>query len=205
MSMAAVQALGSAPAAPLAPGGREHGATAGSGRELAARAWRVLVGFVLSFGWISPAWTEELPEYRLKAAFLYNFALYTEWPAEVGSTLNLCVYGDDPFGAELNALNGKKVGGRSIAVQRVGKESLGGCQIVFIAQSAIASSARVLESLRSNAMLTVADSPASAPKGVALNMAMGDAKISFEVNLKALGSRLVLSSKLLRLARDIQQ
>ena len=63
----------------------------------------------------------------------------------------------------------------------------------------------MLEALRSSAMLTVADSPDSARKGVALNMAMGDAKISFEVNLKALGPRLALSSKLLRLAREIQQ
>ena len=167
--------------------------------------WRVLLGLALSVGWTSAAWAEELPEYRLKAAFLYNFALYTEWPADVGSTLNLCIYGDDPFGAEVDALNGKKVGGRSIAVQRVGKEALNGCQIVFVAQSAIAGSTRVLEALRSSAMLTVADSPDSARKGVALNMAMGDAKISFEVNMKALGPRLALSSKLLRLAREIQQ
>lgn len=167
--------------------------------------WRVLIGLALSFGWASSAWTEELSEYRLKAAFLYNFALYTEWPADVGSTLNICIYGDDPFGAEADALNGKKVGSRNIAVQRVGKESLNGCQIVFVAQSAIAGSARVLESLRNSPVLTVADSPDSARKGVALNMAMGDAKISFEVNLKALGPRLALSSKLLRLAREIQQ
>ena len=90
-------------------------------------------------------------------------------------------------------------------MQRVGKESLNNCQIVFVAQSALASAARVLEPLRSSATLTVADGIDSARKGVALNMAMGDAKISFEVNMKALGPRLALSSKLLRLARDIQQ
>ena len=164
-----------------------------------------MLGIVLSFAWLSPAWSEELPEYRLKAAFLYNFALYTEWPADVGPTLNLCIYGDDPFGAEVDALNGKKVGSRSIAVQRVGRESLGGCQMVFVAQSVLASATRVLEPLRNGAVLTVADSTEPARKSVALNMAMGEAKISFEVNLKALAPRLALSSKLLRLAREVQQ
>ena len=176
-----------------------------SGRGASDRLRRLLISVALGLSWLSPAWAEELPEYRLKAAFLYNFALYTEWPADVGSTLNLCIYGEDPFGAEVDALNGKRVGSRTIAVQRVGKEALNTCQIVFVAQSALASSARVLEPLRSSATLTVADGFDSARKGVALNMAMGDAKISFEVNMKALGPRLALSSKLLRLARDIQQ
>ena len=171
----------------------------------AGRLWRVLAGLVLAFGWLTPAGAQELPEYRLKAAFLYNFALYTEWPVEVGPTLNLCIYGDDPFGADVDALNGKRVGLRNIVVQRVAKEALNGCHIVFVAQSAIAGSARMLEALRNSSMLTVADSADSARKAVALNMVMGDDKISFEVNLKALGPRLALSSKLLRLARDIQQ
>ena len=168
-------------------------------------AWRLLLGVLLSFAWLGPAWCEELSEYRLKAAFLYNFALYTEWPADVGPTLNLCIYGDDPFGAEVDALKGKRVGSRSIAVQRVAREALTGCQMVFVAQSALAQSTRVLETLRSGAVLTVADSADAARKGVALNMAMGEAKISFEVNLKALAPRLALSSKLLRLAREVQQ
>ena len=195
--------LASAPArAASAPQARRRRDRAGARSRC---AWHALLGIVLSFAWLSPAWSEELPEYRLKAAFLYNFALYTEWPADVGPTLNLCIYGDDPFGAEVDALNGKKVGSRSIAVQRVGRESLGGCQMVFVAQSVLASATRVLEPLRNGAVLTVADSTEPARKSVALNMAMGEAKISFEVNLKALAPRLALSSKLLRLAREVQQ
>lgn len=205
--MTPVRVSPSSSAASAAPHCRKRRAlgSGGFGPATTRRAWHALVGLALAFGWLSAAGAEELPEYRLKAAFLYNFALYTEWPADVGSTLNLCIYGDDPFGADVDALNGKRVGSRSIAVQRVGKEALNGCHIVFVAQSALAGSARVLEPLRNSTLLTVADSPDSARKGVALNMVMGDAKISFEVNLKALGPRLALSSKLLRLARDIQQ
>ena len=63
-----------------------------------------------------PARSDDLPEYRLKDAFLYNFAAFTEWPAEIGGTLNVCIHGQDPFGAEIDPLNGKTVGTRSVAL-----------------------------------------------------------------------------------------
>ena len=153
------------------------------------------------------ALADELPEYRLKAAFLYNFALFTEWPAEVGTTLNLCIHGTDPFGKEIDALQDKAVGPRSIAVQRRrANESLKGCQVVFIAASAIGSLPRVLDELRDLPVLTVADSPGAAREGVALNMALAQNKISFQANLLAArAAKLNLSSKLLRLASEVQQ
>jgi hypothetical protein len=153
------------------------------------------------------AGAEELPEYRLKALFLYNFALFTEWPDEVGGTLNLCVYGADPFGSELDALRGKPVGARSIAVQRkAAGDSLGGCQIVFIAAPAFGTVPRVLEELRGLEVLTVADSPGAATQGIALNLSVVRSKITFEANLPAArGAGLNLSSKLLRLATQVIQ
>lgn len=150
---------------------------------------------------------DELPEYRLKAAFLYNFALFTEWPAEVGTTLQLCAFGADPFGAELDGLQGKMVGARSLAVQR--KTSLGGlkgCQIVFIAPAAAGQLPRVLDALEGQVVLTVADSPGAARQGVALNMAVNQNKVSFEANLRAArAAKVNLSSKLLRLATEVIQ
>ena len=104
-------------------------------------------------------------------------------------------------------MQGKTVGGRSIAVHRkVGIESLKGCQIVFIASPAIDGLPRILDSLRGAAVLTVADSPGAARQGVALNMAVAQNKIVFEANLEAARhARINLSSKLLRLAREVQQ
>ncbi|WP_428422507.1 YfiR family protein [Methylibium sp.] len=150
---------------------------------------------------------DNLPEYRLKAAFLYNFAVFTEWPIEVGTTLKLCVLGRDPFGPELDELNGKAIGGRSLVVQRLaGSQPLSGCQVLFIAPSAIGGLPRVLEAVSGSPVLTVADSPHAAREGVAINMAVRDSKVLFEVNLKAVrGARLNLSSKLLRLAKEVYQ
>ena len=173
------------------------------------RVYRLLVAVVawttLLLG--APAWANDLPEYRLKAAFLYNFAAFTEWPAEVGSTLALCIVGGDPFGAEIDPLHGKKVGERSLAVQRkTTPESLKGCQIVFITTAAGGQLPRVLDAVRGQPVLTVADAPGAMQQGVMLNMAVAQGRITFEANLAAARSaRLNLSSKLLRLATEVLQ
>ena len=153
------------------------------------------------------ALSDDLPEYRLKAAFLYNFALFTEWPADVGSTLNLCVYGKDPFGEELDGLQGKAVGDRRLAIHRITSiEALSACQVVFIAGSSGDGISRVLSSLRGATVLIVADVPGAAKQGVALNMSVVNNKITFEANLPAArAANLKLSSKLLSLATEVIQ
>jgi hypothetical protein len=153
------------------------------------------------------ALSDELPEYRLKAAFLYNFALFTEWPADIGSTLNLCVYGQDPFGHEIDALQGKPVGNRRMVVRRVTTlEGLTVCQAVFIADLSRDGISRVLSSLRGATVLTIANAPGAATRGVVLNMNVVNNKITFEANLTAArAANLKLSSKLLSLATEVLQ
>jgi YfiR/HmsC-like len=149
--------------------------------------------------------SDDLPEYRLKAAFLYNFALFTEWPANIGSTLNLCIYGRDPFGEEIDALQGKPVGDRRVAIRRIASlEGLTACQVVFIAGPSSDGISRVLSSLRGATALTVADAPGAAAQGVVLNMIVVKSKITFEANLTAArAANLKLSSKLLSLATEV--
>jgi hypothetical protein len=148
-----------------------------------------------------------LPEYRLKAAFLYNFAAYTEWPAEVGGTLNVCIYGADPFGTEADSLSGKKAGLRTLAVHRSSQaEALKGCQIVFIANAGSEQVRHVLDVLRGQPVLTVADVPRGLQHGVALNINITQERVTFGANLRATrDARLELSSRLLRLATEVQQ
>jgi hypothetical protein len=160
---------------------------------------------LLSFATV--ARSQELPEYRLKAAFVYNFIAYTEWPAATGSALNLCIYGADPFGTDIDGLQGKVAAGRQIAVHRkAAGEPLKDCQVVFVAPSAIEGLPRVLESLKRRPLLTVADSSGAMRRGVMLNMNMVQGKVTFEANLQAArDAGLDLSSKLLRLATEVQQ
>lgn len=180
------------------------------GRRLARRLWRLLqlgasvTGVILA---TSAATALELPEYRLKAAFLFNFTLFTEWPEDTGGTITVCVVGPDPFGEELDGLNGKTVGGRRLSVQRrLTGQSPAGCQVVFIAAPALSVLPSLLEQVNGQPVLTVADSPGAAQRGVALNLGVASNRVTFEANLRAArAAGLTLSSRLLRLATEVYQ
>jgi len=168
---------------------------------------RILACLMVLLCCVPPVWADNLAEYRIKAAFLYNFVSFTEWPAGLGNTLNLCVYGPDPFGEDLDKLQGRSVAGRSLAVRRTNSvDALGNCQIVFISRPVIGNLPRVLDHLRGKPVLTVADSSGVAREGVALNMGTEQNKVVFEANLGAARDNgLILSSKLLRLAKEVYQ
>lgn len=156
---------------------------------------------------LPPVRAESQAEYRLKAVFLYNFISFTAWPAGVGNPLNLCVYGPDPFGEDLDKLQGRSVAGRSLAVRRTNSvDGLENCQIVFITHPVIGNLPRVLDNLRGKPVLTLADSPGVARQGVAINMSTEQQKINFEANMGAARDNgLFLSSQLLRLAKEVFQ
>ena len=67
------------------------------------------------------AQTKTATEYQVKAAFLYNFAKFVEWPpsafSDAKQPLDICVYGRDPFGSALeDALLGKTIGERRVGL-----------------------------------------------------------------------------------------
>lgn len=165
---------------------------------------------VLCIGLVSTdahAADEEPDEYDLKAAYLYNFARFTEWPAGVGDTLTLCIYGPDPFGAAVDAFEGSDIDGRSFQLRRINTvDQLDGCQVVFIAKDVIGNLPRVIDETYRKPVLNIADSPAAALEGAGINMVTEDGKIGFEVNLVALrGNGLDVNFQLLRLARKVYQ
>jgi len=78
-------------------------------------------------------------EYRVKAAFLFNFARFVEWPEEPAASapqpLTICVIGEDPFGEALDQLvQGEVVGARRIAVQRHPTPPQSHCDVAYIAK-----------------------------------------------------------------------
>ena len=168
------------------------------------RVLLLVIGFMLTG---NTALAQATPEYRAKVGFLYNFISFTEWPAKVGSSLTLCVYGADPFGDELKALEGKMVGGRSLVIRNPGNlEQLKGCRVVFVVNSAIGSLPHILDTLQGEPVLTVADSKGALDDGVGINMKIRQNRIAFEVNLAVTRrAQLNLSSKLLRLASEVRQ
>lgn len=161
----------------------------------------------LLLGYSSLTQAEQTSEYRLKVAFLYNFSAFTEWPSLPDQGLNLCIYGEDPFGENLQHLQHKKVHEHEIVVRHIRNiEDLPSCQIVFITRSGIDNLSDIIKQLDGMPILTIADTPGASQLGVILNMAIKEGKVTFEANVVvAKRSRLKLSSQLLRFATEVYQ
>lgn len=147
-------------------------------------------------------------EYQIKAAFLFNFAKFVEWPpgsfAAAPAPLRICVLGRDPFGEELRRIvNERTVNGRRLEIDymvdvRVSRT----CNILFIAVSEKSRTRQILEVLRGAAALTVSDSEGLVQQGVMINFVLDDNRVQFEVNRKAIEvAGLKISSKLLSVAK----
>jgi len=157
------------------------------------------------------AQSREASEYEIKAAFLYNFARFVEWPPEASpgadDPLAICIVGEDPFGNFLNGLiKGKTISGHKLVVRRL--KPAGdpkGCQVAFISSSEREHLRSVLESLKGGGVLTVGDTEGFAAIGGVINFTMQDNKVHFDVNVDAAErARLKISSKLLSVARIVK-
>lgn len=170
-----------------------------------------LLGIMLSLGFPVRGSTEEalraVPEYTMKAAYLYNFAQLTDWPeySTADGAFNLCIYGHDDFGSALSTLRGKTINMQELRLRRVTDVADARlCHLLFVGDSEGARGARLLEALRTEAVLTVTDNSQIALAGAILLIRTDDQRLSFDVNLDAAKrAHLKFSSKLLRLAKRV--
>jgi hypothetical protein len=151
-------------------------------------------------------------EYDVKAAFLFNFAKFIEWPNSSPqlskSPFVICVYGDDPFGSSLDAIvKGKTINDREIVTRRVHKtEELRECQMVFISSSEESKMPAVLAALNGSSVVLIGETPGFAQQGGHIQLVMEDNRVRFLVNVDAAKrSHLQISSKLLSLAEIVHE
>ena len=149
-------------------------------------------------------------EDQVKAAYLYNFSKFVEWPAQAFASpvapIRLCVLNNPAFESELNPIvRGKIVGGRAIAVIPVqNAEQARQCQILFIASSQDRQSRQIIDALRDSSVLTVGESAGFVEKGGIINFVLQDDRVQLEVNHKAATQAgLHISSRLLSVAKRV--
>jgi hypothetical protein len=151
----------------------------------------------------------ELDEYKLKAAFIYNFAKFVEWPPScfsgAQSPIRLCVLGVDPFEGEIKSLEAKRIGERALVVRYAEKvEEIQECHIVFIGISEKDRIDSVLNALKGSPVLTISDIDGFANLGGMIGLINAQDKVRFEVNLGAARlAKIEVSSKLLKLANRV--
>jgi hypothetical protein len=147
-------------------------------------------------------------EYSLKAAFIYNFSKFVEWPESAfRGKRDFCIatLGRAPLDRELAALSGKMVQGRSIVFHRLSSpEEATQCQVLFIGRSELPKLEAILETLRDLPILTIAESEDFCRKGGMLALEKENGKIVFDVNYRETQRvKLKPNSQLLKLARKI--
>lgn len=152
----------------------------------------------------------EVSEYELKAAYLYNFALFTTWPADRladnSAAMTFCVLGQTPLASALSGLQAKKIRDRNIVVKQVATPEQGrNCHVLFIGAGEYEQVPKVVDAVRDSGTLTVTDSRDPSSSETAISMMIENGRLVFDVNLpSAQRARLTLSSKLLKLARSVQ-
>jgi hypothetical protein len=148
-------------------------------------------------------------EYDVKAAYIYNFAKFVEWPRgkppEPGGTISVCLVGNDPFGPALAAIEGKTAEGKKIRIRREQfARNVKGCEVLFISSSEEERLDRVLEAVKGLPVLTIGDTKGFAQRGVMINFYMESRQVRFEINPKAAErGGLKISSNLLKIAKIV--
>ncbi len=150
-------------------------------------------------------------EYQVKAAFLFNFTLFTDWPqaafADPAAPLSICILGDDPFGSFLDdTVRGERIAGRDLVVRRYRDAGdTAGCQVVFVSRSESRQLGHVLASLAGRSILTVSDIADFAQRGGMICLAEQDQHLRLRINLDAAqAAGLTISAKVLRIAEVVR-
>jgi hypothetical protein len=168
-------------------------------------------------------------EYGIKAAFLYNFAQFVDWPARKGSdnndTIVIGILGKDPFGNAFEPVLGKRIHGRKLVVKNFKgisamrtKEGIDEvqfaqeatlwrrCHLMFLCSSEVAEKERIFKSLEGYSVLTVGETEKFVDLGGMIGFIPNEEKTRFEVNLEASKKEnLTISASVLRLAKRVIQ
>lgn len=149
-------------------------------------------------------------EHEVKAAFLYNFTRFVEWPdgafSARGAPFVLCVLGDEPFAAEVvETVADKAVDGREASVRQVSELSeLADCHLLFVSRSERGRLPEIVAALRHLPVLTVGDSEEFVGAGGMISLVLRQSRVRFEIDQAAAErAGLVISSRLLGLAERV--
>jgi hypothetical protein len=152
------------------------------------------------------------PEADLKAAFLYNFAIFTDWPLDTlpaAAPFRLCAFQGNVLQAALVPLQDKVVNGHRVHIKLLttplGAAQLASCHLLVLDWQDRDRWPLLRQELSSSSVLTVADDRIIGTSGAMISLGMDNRRIGFDVDLGPVRqARLTLSSKLLRLARSVQ-
>lgn len=180
---------------------------------IAIFSWAILVCTVsLFFPTRLAGQQAKASEYEIKAAYLFDFAKFVAWPADISKSkatpFTICVLGKNPFGGVLNAtIAGETIGGQSVAAREIASlQEAAGCRIVYIGSSEERRLSALVSELGNLPILTVSEIPQFTEHGGMIQFVMEGNRVRFEANpaaAQAVG--LNMSSALLRVATKVHR
>jgi hypothetical protein len=187
-------------------------------RLVLQRSSFIIIAFTLLFAFtlstparICHATTSSNLEYKLKAAFIYNFIKFTKWPKTTHQESNnnpliVCIAGKNPFGTALEPLAQKKVSGRQIIISRAtisdDMQKPCTCQVLFLATAPATDN--FIEAVKHLGILTISDEVGFAQQGGCIELRKQKGKIRFIINRSAIKQQgLILGYQVYDLALEV--
>jgi hypothetical protein len=179
--------------------------------------WKIIVScfalLVFSLPFVSAVFSQQpdvASEGEIKAAFIYNFIKFVEWPTSAFSTTEqriiICVLGQDGVSRALEKVSGKITQGRTITIKHAADPTeMTQFHVVYVGQSEKDHMRTLIKAIPKH-VLTISDTQSFAASGGMINFYTVERKVSFVINLDAAErAGLKLSSQLLRLARIVKE
>jgi hypothetical protein len=169
---------------------------------------RLLLGLAMAL-LPAAAPAQQVQEHEVKAAFLYKFPAFVEWPAQPGPEVPfvIAVVGAEDVAEELRRISrGRTHEGRAIQVREPGDaQGLNGAHMVFVGRGAAARMPLIARALAGAPVLVVSESPGALEQGSMINFLLSDGRVRFEVALdRAESGKLRISSRLLAVAASVR-
>lgn len=179
-----------------------------------ATRWMALAAVFGSL--VTAAQTQTADEYQVKAAYMYNFSKFVEWPAQVFDSptqpIVFCVLGQTPLSPPLRGmLSGKVVERRPLVFRQLSDSTLAGkCQVLFLGSPDKNQNKeqmlQTLDQIKSLPVLTVGDTEDFTKQGGIVRFVPDSGRVLLEVNLDAAdAAKLSISSKLLSISRILRK
>lgn len=171
-------------------------------RRKTRRLWMALFLIFLSVSSVAFAATRE---YEIKAAFIYNFAQFIEWPATGRTTFNIGVIGKDDYGDALQALDKHSIDNKPITISKVANVAdAANLDVLVVGASEDSHLPELLNAVKGKPVLTIGETSNFAERGGCIGFVLYRSRLRFEINAAALrANNLKASSKLLSLATVI--
>lgn len=157
------------------------------------------------------AQTSTTREYQIKAAFLFNFTQFVEWPAGSFPTIQsravIGILGANPFGNYLEeTIAGESINKHPLVIQHFNSvDDITNCQVLFINIQDKDQLQTIIEKLKGKNILTISDANGFSKLGGMIRLYTKNDKINIQVNLEAAKAEdLIISSKLLKLAEIVK-